>query len=88
VWDDEELTFIQHDQSQWIRTGCTESLTSNSAGEYLCYDSKPAKYGKMDIGLYTEEKCIQDYDGTLTVQEVLMAAGHSGTYSTMTMSQE
>jgi hypothetical protein len=56
VWNDEELTFIQHDQSQWIPSGCTESLTSNSAGGYLYYDSKPAKYGKMDIGFCTRRK--------------------------------
>jgi hypothetical protein len=88
VWDDEELTFMQHDRSEWIPSGCTESLTSNSAGGYLYYDLKPAKYGKMDIGLYTDEKCIEDYIGTLTVQEVLMAAGHSGSYSSMTLAQE
>jgi hypothetical protein len=35
VWDDEELTFMQHDRFEWIPTGCTESLTSNGAGGYL-----------------------------------------------------
>ena len=77
LWDDEEYELMQADREAWPN-GCTQSATHvTNDGGYLYYDLKPQQYGNMDIGLYTDAECIEEYDGSFTVEEVLQAAGYN-----------
>ena len=76
LWDDYEYEFMQSDREAWPK-GCTASEThETSDGGMLYYDLKPTEYGGMDIGLYTDDLCIDEYTGSFTVEEVLQAAGY------------
>ena len=77
LWDDTEYEFMQSDREAWPK-GCTVSQThETSTGGYIYYDLKPTEYGGMDIGLYTDDLCVDEYTGSFTVEEVLEAAGYS-----------
>ena len=76
VWDDHEYKFMQANREAWPN-GCTQSQTHMTEDEgYIYYDLKPSEYGRMDIGLYTDDSCITEYTGSFTVQEVLEGAGY------------
>ena len=76
VWDDEEYHLMQAEREAWPN-GCTMSQTHiTSDGGYIYYDLKPDEYGRMDIGLYTDNSCVEDYDGEFTVEDVLLGAGY------------
>ncbi len=75
VWTDEEYQFMQSFRSVWP-LGCTASDTvvptqNGSNTTSLFYDLKPSMYGEMEIGLYTDNKCIQEYKGTSTTENAM-----------------
>jgi hypothetical protein len=73
LWTDEEFQFMQDNREVWPQECTWTGLNSsdyNSPGIY--YDIKPSQYGRMDIGLYTDGICIQDYTGDeFTVEGVM-----------------
>lgn len=75
VWTDEEYRFMQSFREVWPEE-CTQSemvfTVKGSSGNFsLFYDIKPSMYGEMEIGLYTDSKCIEEYRGSLTVEQVM-----------------
>ena len=53
-------------------TSCTQSLITENA-KNLYYDTKPGPWGTMGIGIYTDVKCIQEYHGSISIQDILVA---------------
>jgi hypothetical protein len=73
VWEDEEYEFMQRYREAWPEY-CTMSAVrddGSATGNYLYYDTKPSAYATMDIGLYTDDRCIVEYKGNISVQTVL-----------------
>jgi hypothetical protein len=73
VWGDNEYEFMQRYRQSWPQY-CTKSTTYDESGNYLYYDTKPSAYGAMDIGLYADSRCAQDYSGSIAVDTVLYKA--------------
>ena len=71
VWSDKEYTFMQQYRAGWP-TSCTQSLITEN-GKNLYYDTKPGPWGTMGIGIYTDVKCIQEYHGSISIQDILVA---------------
>jgi hypothetical protein len=62
VWTDEEYEFMQDERRVWPE-GCTMMGITDESGNYLYVDLKPQAHGFMDVGVYTDAQCIQDYTG-------------------------
>ena len=62
VWTDEEYEFMQSERRAWPE-GCTNMGITDGNGNYLYFDIKPRVHGDVDVGVYTDEQCIQDYTG-------------------------
>ena len=62
VWTDEEYEFMQDERRDWPE-GCTNMGITDESGNYLYFDIKPQADGDVDVGIYTDEQCIQDYTG-------------------------
>jgi hypothetical protein len=77
VWGDNEYKFMQRYRQSWPHY-CTKSATTyddQSGGtNYLYYDTKPGPYGTMDIGLYTDSRCVVEYAGSISAETVLNKA--------------
>jgi hypothetical protein len=63
VWTDEEYKFMQSNHDIWP-TGCEETIYMDS-GATIYYGLKPEEYGSMSIGLYTDDRCVYEYTGTM-----------------------
>jgi hypothetical protein len=74
VWTEDEYDFMQTYRETWP-DGCTQTATEadddDGNSNFLYYDVKPMSSGLMDIGLYTDEACSQDYTGNLRRENVL-----------------
>jgi hypothetical protein len=79
VWDDNEYEFMQRYREDWPQY-CTKTEFSEN-GNYLYYDTKPSSYGSMDIGLYTDYKCVEEYTGNATTVESVLYAAYSSDYA-------
>lgn len=52
--------------------GCTVSDATTMSGRTLYYDMKPGSGASLNMGLYTDEKCMQEYSGVNSnVEQVL-----------------
>lgn len=52
--------------------GCTASDVTLADGEYLYYDLKPTRNGGMNIGLYIDTRCMEEYTGSdYTAEDIL-----------------
>jgi hypothetical protein len=60
IWDDDTYTFMQTYYNAWPKV-CTKSATVTSSGETLYFDMKPSSQGYMDLGLFSDEQCKQEY---------------------------
>jgi hypothetical protein len=63
VWTDEEYKFMQSNHDIWP-AGCEETIYMDS-GATIYYGLKPEEYGSMSIGLYTDDRCVYEYTGTM-----------------------
>lgn len=70
LWDDDEYNLMQGDRRAWP-TGCTSTPFTADDGKTISYDLKPGANGEMGIGMYTDEACITEYQGSLRIEEVL-----------------
>lgn len=71
VWTDEEYVFMQGDREAWPQGCVATTFTDKSTGKTIRYALKPEPYGDMGIGLYTDQGCIEEYQGSLTVDQVM-----------------
>ena len=73
-WTSEESTFVDS-SIQVLPDGCTaSSLQDPEYVNYLYYDVKPTWPSRMSIGLYTDDKCSEPYEGNYyTVEDVLQS---------------
>ena len=60
VWSDDEYSFMKNARKAWP-AGCTDSGATTSSGQALYYDIKPAKYGRINLAMYTDTQCIDEY---------------------------
>jgi hypothetical protein len=72
AWFPEEYEYMQAHQRVWPR-GCTPLYINN-----LFMDVKPMPGGDWSIGIYTDEVCTQDYDGS--AMRVIKAYAEQNTY--------
>ncbi len=77
VWTDEEYRFMQSFREVWPER-CTEAGTFPNTNSSLFYDIKPSMYGEMEIGLYTDTNCIQEYQGSYTAEKAMRELVCSG----------
>lgn len=70
VWERYQYNFMNNARETWPQ-GCTESETTLDDGSYLYYDLKPTSHGGMDIGLYTDTRCMEEYSGSITAEDIL-----------------
>lgn len=71
LWDDEEYRFMQGDRDAWPQ-GCVNTIFRDErTNNTIRYAIKPAPYGDMDIGLYTDGGCVEEYTGSLAAEEIL-----------------
>ena len=70
VWSDEEYGFMKNARKTWPQ-GCSVSSTTTSNGSYIYYDLKPTSNGGMTFGLYTDTRCMEEYHGSFSLQDVL-----------------
>jgi len=77
VWTNEEYAFMKNARKAWPQ-GCVDSgSTVTAAGEEegttysynLYYNIKPLRNGRIDIGLYTDTQCLDDYSVTTEEME-------------------
>jgi hypothetical protein len=67
LWTDEEYRFMQSFRNVWP-DGCTQAVVANTT---LYYDLKPSMYGEMEIGLYKDDSCTEEYKGSLTTEKAM-----------------
>ena len=71
VWTDDEYKFMQKSREAWPN-GCTATNFTDSSGNTIYFDTKPAAFGSMDLGIYTDELCIREYsDSEWTADSIL-----------------
>lgn len=69
IWTDEEYSSM----SSAINL-LPQACTQGNNGIY--YDIKPESGGSVSIGLYTDQYCVEEYSGDITVSETLAAVAN------------
>jgi hypothetical protein len=72
LWTDDEYEFMQAGRVSWP-VYCTNSYQKDENDNYLYFDVRPLNNARIDIGLYTDERCSVDYRGKVDVNDVLEA---------------
>ena len=70
IWTDEEYDFMKGARKAWPQ-GCTYAQAKDMLGGQLYYDIKPKSNGRIGVGIYTDTKCVQEYHGPLSVNQVV-----------------
>jgi len=60
IWTDEEYAFMSEARETWPQ-GCTLSGTTTENGNPIYYDLKPVSGGGITLALYTDERCVTEY---------------------------
>jgi len=69
VWTEEEYEFMQSSRDM-LPDKCTSTgVTIDNIPLY--YHIKPSRYGEIEIGVYTDTNCIQEYQGELSALGVM-----------------
>jgi len=68
VWNSAQYNFMSNARETWPQ-GC-EAYELND-GKYIYYDLKPTSGGGMTIGLYTDTRCMEEYTGSMTAEDLL-----------------
>lgn len=70
LWGEDTFEFMETARNI-LPNFCNETRVGN---ENIFYDLKPLQFGKTTIGLYKNEACISDYEGSATLKDVVEAA--------------
>lgn len=70
IWTDEEYSFMKNARKSWPK-GCIMSSSTTVTGSPIYYDIKPVSNGGIKFGLYTDNRCVEEYQGTHTVEQVV-----------------
>jgi len=75
VWTDEQYAFMENAREVWPQ-GCIDSYTTTDDGTEIYYDIKPVQGGDIEVGLYTDTQCIEEYQSSgnndpITVENIL-----------------
>ena len=75
VWTDEEYNFMGDAREAWPE-GCVATGYSSEDGDTIYYATKPIAGAKITIGLYTDDRCVEEYvssgsDDPITVENVV-----------------
>jgi len=75
IWTDEEYAFMSEARETWPG-GCILSGTTLDNGDPIYYDLKPVSGGSITLALYTDERCIQEYQSRgkndpITIENVI-----------------
>lgn len=71
VWTDGEYVAMTNlSRTVWPQH-CTSTIYTTKSDQVVYYDLRPVPYGGINIGLYVDNNCTQEYNGPLTTQEVL-----------------
>ena len=75
TWNEAKANAME-DALEWLPQECTQTeiVVHNAQGSatYVKYDLKPKQGGGIDIGLYTDYKCSEEYTGSeITVADAL-----------------
>lgn len=60
LWSDEEYAFMSSARESWPQ-GCILSGTTTEDGNPIYYDLKPVQGGGITLALYTDERCVEEY---------------------------
>jgi hypothetical protein len=60
VWTEEEYAFMKNARKAWPQ-GCVDSGSTTKGGESLYYNIKPSSYGRINLALYTDTQCLDEY---------------------------
>ena len=71
VWSDDEYGFMKNARKAWPG-GCTDSGATTSSGASLYYDIKPSRYGRINIGMYTDTQCVEEYPMSTDAMESII----------------
>jgi len=63
VWTEEEYAFMKNARKAWP-SGCEDSGKTTDEDENLYYNIKPVRNGRIEVGLYTDTQCLEDYSVT------------------------
>lgn len=63
VWDNDQYSFMKNARNAWP-DACTDSGTTTSSGQSIYYDIKPVHGGGITMGLYTDTKCVKEYQSS------------------------
>jgi len=75
IWTDEEYAFMSDARETWP-DGCILSGTTTDDGAAIYYDLKPVTGGGITLALYTDERCIVEYqqqgkNDPITIENVI-----------------
>jgi len=81
VWSEEEYAFMKNARKAWPQ-GCVDTGSTNAEGDNLYYNIKPSTYGRINLALYTDTQCLEEYPvSTDAMEDIignLFAGGGSG----------
>jgi len=69
VWTQDEYSFMKGARKAWPQ-GCIKSSSKTLSLGAIYYDIKPTSGGSIKIGLYTDERCVEEYNGPLSAEQV------------------
>jgi hypothetical protein len=62
VWSNEEYAFMKNARKAWPK-GCAATGSTTLSGRTIYSAIKPVNGGSIKLGLYTDEKCTEEYNG-------------------------
>lgn len=62
VWSDQEYAFMKNARKAWPK-GCAATGSTSLSGRQIYSAIKPVSGGSIQLGLYIDEKCTEEYNG-------------------------
>jgi len=63
VWSEDQYSFMKSARKVWPQ-GCMQSAITTSDGDPVYYHVKPSSGGGITLGVYTDTRCIEEYQST------------------------
>lgn len=70
IWTEEEYSFMKGARKAWPQ-GCIQSGYNTIKGGSIYYDIKPLENGYITLGLYSDSRCVEEYEGLYSVEQVV-----------------
>lgn len=75
IWSSDEYSFMKNARKSWPQ-GCSMTDSVTSTDQPIYYDLKPTSGGMITVGLYTDTRCVQEYQSqgshdTITAENVV-----------------